>query len=41
MSQDGYGGEGAKKRTLQVGGGGDRAKHGQLSHAACTEYIKV
>lgn len=42
MSQDSYGGEGAKMRMLQVGGGGgERANHGQLLHTACTEYIKV
>lgn len=32
VSQDSYGGEGAKMETLQVGGGGGRAVCGQLSH---------
>lgn len=31
MSQDSYGGEGAKMKMLQVGGGGGEAGCGQLS----------
>lgn len=31
-SQDGYGGDGAKIKTLQVGGGGERAVCGYILH---------